>query len=232
MDAQEVIISLENVTKVYKTRFIEFIALKGINLKIYKNDYVSLVGPSGSGKTTTMNIIGCMDRLTSGIYKFKDQQVEKFSARQMAHFRNKEIGFVFQSFNLMKNFDVLENILLPLEYLSGTYDEAQIHNKAEEILRELDMLDKMHNSIQALSGGQMQRVAIARALINDPEIILADEPTGNLDSKNAFAMLDIFEKIQGKGKTVIIITHEEDIAKRAKRMITMKDGLIVNEKKR
>jgi putative ABC transport system ATP-binding protein len=202
--------------------------LKGISLDINKNEYVALMGPSGSGKSTLMNIIGCLDTATAGIYILNGQDVSKMEDNALAEVRNQEIGFVFQQFNLLPRLTALENVALPLIYAGMS---KKIRNeKAMHVLELVSLTDRSHHKPSELSGGQSQRVAIARALVNDPSIILADEPTGNLDSKTSYEIMDIFGKIHSEGNTVVLVTHEEDIANHARRVIRLRDGIIETDK--
>jgi putative ABC transport system ATP-binding protein len=202
--------------------------LKGISLDINKNEYVALMGPSGSGKSTLMNIIGCLDTATAGKYILNGQDVSKMEDNALAEVRNKEIGFVFQQFNLLPRLTALENVALPLVYAGMS---KRIRNeKAMHVLDLVALTDRSHHKPNELSGGQSQRVAIARALVNDPSIILADEPTGNLDSKTSYEIMDIFGKIHSEGNTVVLVTHEEDIANHARRVIRLRDGIIETDK--
>ena len=198
--------------------------LKGINLTIEKGEYVALMGPSGSGKSTLMNILGCLDTPTSGEYILNGKDVSKMSDAELADIRNKEIGFVFQTFNLMPRTTALDNVALPMVY-AGVSREKR-HERAKEVLKMVGLEDRMLHKPNELSGGQRQRVAVARALVNHPSIILADEPTGNLDSKTSYEIMNLFDEIYQKGNTVILVTHEEDIAQYAHRIIRLKDGLI------
>ncbi len=218
------VIHIENLRKSYYLGKQELKVLKGISLDIYKNEYVALMGPSGSGKSTLMNILGCLDSPTSGKYVLNNQDVSKMSDDELAEIRNKEIGFVFQQFNLLPRLSAAENVALPLIY-NGTAKKERME-RALVMLERVGLADRSHHKPNELSGGQNQRVAIARALINNPAIILADEPTGNLDSKTSIEIMDIFEKIQQEGNTVILVTHEEDIALRAHKIVRLKDGLI------
>ena len=198
--------------------------LNGISLDIYKNEYVALMGPSGSGKSTLMNILGCLDSLSGGKYILNNKDVSRMPDNDLAVVRNKEIGFVFQQFNLLPRLTAAENVALPLIY-SGTSKKERIE-RAMAVLTKVKLEDRSHHKPNELSGGQAQRVAIARALINNPSIILADEPTGNLDSKTSYEIMNIIGKIHADGNTVILVTHEEDISKFAHRIIRLKDGLI------
>jgi putative ABC transport system ATP-binding protein len=198
--------------------------LKGLNMSIFKNEYVALMGPSGSGKSTLMNILGCLDTPTGGEYILNGNKVAKMKDNELATIRNKEIGFVFQTFNLMPRLTALENVALPLVY-AGVSKKERIA-QAERVLEAVNLKDRMDHKPNELSGGQRQRVAIARALVNNPAIILADEPTGNLDTKTSHEIMAIFENINNNGNTVILVTHEEDIAQHAKRVIRLRDGVI------
>jgi putative ABC transport system ATP-binding protein len=201
--------------------------LRGISVDIYKNEYVALMGPSGSGKSTLMNIIGCLDTATAGRYVLNGQDVSQMEDNALAEIRNKEIGFVFQQFNLLPRLTALENVALPLIYAGLT--KKQRTEKAKHVLDLVNLTDRSTHKPNELSGGQSQRVAIARALVNDPAIILADEPTGNLDTKTSYEIMDIFEKINSSGNTVVLVTHEEDIANRARRVIRLRDGVIESD---
>ena len=227
------IIELENIQKSYYLGKQELKVLKGITLQIFKNEYVALMGPSGSGKSTLMNILGCLDSPNSGKYILNGEDVSKMEDDDLADVRNNEIGFVFQQFNLLPRLTAAENVALPLIY-NGTSKKARTEI-ALEMLNRVGLADRSHHKPNELSGGQNQRVAIARALVNNPSIILADEPTGNLDSTTSTEIMNIFDKIQSEGNTVILVTHEEDIADYAHRIIPLKDGVIesdrVNEKK-
>ncbi len=227
------IIELEDIKKNYYLGKQELKVLKGISLQVSKKEYVALMGPSGSGKSTLMNILGCLDSPTSGRYILNGEDVSKMEDDGLADVRNKEIGFVFQQFNLLPRLTAAENVALPLIY-NGTSKKIRTE-LALEMLNRVGLADRSHHKPNELSGGQNQRVAIARALVNNPSIILADEPTGNLDSKTSLEIMHIFDKIQQEGNTVILVTHEEDIAEHAHRIIRLKDGIIetdrVNEKK-
>ena len=204
--------------------------LKGVSLDINKNEYVALMGPSGSGKSTLMNIIGCLDTATAGKYVLNGQDVSKMEDNALADVRNKEIGFVFQQFNLLPRLTALENVALPLVYAGMS---RRIRNeKARHVLDLVNLSDRSHHKPNELSGGQSQRVAIARALVNDPSIILADEPTGNLDTKTSYEIMDIFGKIHTEGNTVVLVTHEEDIANHAHRIVRLRDGIIESDKRK
>jgi putative ABC transport system ATP-binding protein len=220
----EGIIHLENIQKSYYLGKQPLPVLMGISLDIFKNEYVALMGPSGSGKSTLMNILGCLDSPTGGKYILNGKDVSRMPDNDLAEVRNKEIGFVFQQFNLLPRLTALENVALPLVY-SGMGKKERIE-RAMAVMAKVKLEDRSHHKPNELSGGQCQRVAIARALINDPAIILADEPTGNLDSKTSYEIMDILAKIQDDGNTVILVTHEEDISMFAKRIIRLKDGQI------
>jgi len=218
------IIHLEKIGKNYYMGRQVLEVLKGISLDIFKNEYVALMGPSGSGKSTLMNIIGCLDTPTSGKYILNGQDVSEMEDNALAEVRNKEIGFVFQQFNLLPRLTAAENVALPLIYAGFT--KKQRIEKAMHVLGMVNLTDRSQHKPNELSGGQSQRVAIARALVNDPALILADEPTGNLDTKTSYEIMDIFEKIHTAGNTIVVVTHEEDIAKRAKRIVRLRDGII------
>lgn len=222
------IIHLENIRKSYYLGKHELPVLKGISLDIYKNEYVALMGPSGSGKSTLMNILGCLDSPSGGQYILNGKDVSRMPDDDLAAVRNKEIGFVFQQFNLLPRLTAAENVALPLIYSGVSKKERK--ERAEAVLLKVKLDDRMHHKPNELSGGQCQRVAIARALINNPAIILADEPTGNLDSITSHEIMDILGKIHADGNTVILVTHEEDISHFARRIIRLKDGMIETDK--
>ncbi len=218
------IINIEHIAKVYQVGSEEVHALRDVSIKINQNEYVAIMGPSGSGKSTLMNMLGCLDTPTSGVYDFKGVAVSEMTDNELAKIRNKEIGFVFQTFNLLARSDAIHNVELPLIYAGIASSERR--QRAEQALIDVGLKDRMHHKPNELSGGQRQRVAIARALVSKPAIILADEPTGNLDSKTGEEIMGLFHEIHGKGNTIILVTHEEYIAEHALRIIRLKDGLI------
>lgn len=221
------IIKLQGIFKNYKVGTEVVRALRGVDLVIERGDYVAIMGPSGSGKSTLMNIIGCLDTPTSGTYVLNETDVSHQIDDRLAEIRNKEIGFVFQTFNLLPRYTALENVMLPLVY-AGIPKKNRVE-QAEAALDSVGLADRMHHKPNELSGGQRQRVAVARALINKPSIILADEPTGNLDSKTSVDIMRLFDAIHKKGNTIILVTHEEDIAKHARRIIRLMDGMVSND---
>ena len=222
-------IEVSNIKKVFQLGQQKVEALKGINLKVEKEDFVSIMGPSGSGKTTLMNIIGCLDTPTSGNYYPNNQLVSELDDDALAKIRNQEIGFVFQSFHLLAKNSALDNVLLPTKYAGINIDVAT--KRAKHVLDQVGLTDRMNHGPSELSGGQQQRVAIARALVNKPSILFADEPTGNLDSKTGDDVMNLFKELNSQGQTIILITHEEDIARQSKRIINIKDGLIESDLK-
>ena len=205
-------------------------ALKGVNLSIDKGEFVSIMGPSGSGKTTLMNIIGCLDTPTSGSYYLNNQSISELNDNELAMIRNKEIGFVFQSFHLLAKNSALDNVLLPLKYAGKNSIESLI--RAREVLGQVGLSDRINHGPSELSGGQQQRVAIARALVNKPSILFADEPTGNLDSQTGNYVMDLFKELNQQGQTIILITHEDNIANKSDRIINIKDGLIESDSRK
>jgi putative ABC transport system ATP-binding protein len=222
------LIEVKNVTKVFKSGEVETVALRGISFSIEKGEFVAIIGPSGSGKSTLMHILGCLDTPTSGQYFFEGKDVSKLSDDELAEIRKRKIGFVFQSFNLLSRASVLRNVKLPLVYSNTSRSERnEVANKAL-LAAGLDKTCFHHLSNQ-LSGGEMQRVAIARALVNNPSLILADEPTGNLDSKTGEVVLETFRKLNEQGRTVILITHAKNVAEKAKRIIHLRDGEIIED---
>lgn len=223
----ENIISIRGLVKNYKIGTIVVQALRSVSVDIKKNEYVAIMGPSGSGKSTLMNIIGCLDTPTSGQYILNNTDVSKLEDNQLAEIRNKEIGFVFQTFNLLPRYTAFENVMLPLVYAGKS--KADRIARAEEVIRQVALDDRSHHKPNELSGGQRQRVAVARALVNHPSIILADEPTGNLDSKTSVDIMNLFDEIHRKGNTIIVVTHEEDIARHAHRIIRLRDGEVESD---
>lgn len=221
------LLELKNITRVYDMGAERVYALRGVSLSIEKNEYVAIMGPSGSGKSTLMNIIGCLDTPSSGTYLINGHQVSEMEDAKLAHIRNKEIGFVFQTFNLLPRSNALRNVELPLVY-AGIPGDKRVE-LAEQALDHVGLKDRMHHKPNELSGGQRQRVAVARALVTKPAIILADEPTGNLDSKTGEEILALFEEIWKQQNTIILVTHDEDIARHARRIIRLRDGLISSD---
>jgi putative ABC transport system ATP-binding protein len=218
------IINIEHIAKIYQVGLEEVHALRDVSLRIDKNEYVAIMGPSGSGKSTLMNMLGCLDTPTSGKYEFNSVNVSDMDDNDLARIRNKEIGFVFQTFNLLPRSDALHNVELPLIYAGVSYSERR--EKAQKALVDVGLADRIHHKPNELSGGQRQRVAVARALVTNPSIILADEPTGNLDSKTGEEIMMLFNDIHEQGNTIILVTHEEYIAEHAARIIRLKDGLV------
>lgn len=221
------LIEIKGIKRYYQMGSETVKALDSVDLQIYKNEYVAIMGHSGSGKTTMMNILGCLDTPTSGQYILNNKDVSSLNDNSLAEIRNKEIGFVFQTFNLLPRLSSLENVMLPLVYAGMNKQSRKM--KAEDVMNKVGLADRMHHKPNELSGGQRQRVAVARALVNDPSIILADEPTGNLDSKVSVEIMGLFEKIHQLGNTIILVTHEEDIARHAHRIIKLKDGKIESD---
>jgi len=225
----EKVIKINDIAKHYQVGTQLVKALRTITLEINKNEYVALMGPSGSGKSTLMNILGCLDTPTRGEYFLAGEDVSKMDDNSLANIRNREIGFVFQTFNLLPRSTALENVMLPLIYAG--YSKTERTKKAEQTLENVHLADRMDHKPNELSGGQRQRVAVARALVNNPAIILADEPTGNLDSKTSIEIMSLFEEIHKQGNTVIVVTHEEDIALHAHRIIRLKDGEVFSDER-
>lgn len=221
------IINIEHIAKIYEVGAEKVHALRDVSLRIDKNEYVAIMGPSGSGKSTLMNMLGCLDTPTSGKYEFTGKNVSEMSDNDLARIRNKEIGFVFQTFNLLSRSDALHNVELPLIYAGVPSEERR--ERAVEALIDVGLKDRIHHKPNELSGGQRQRVAIARALVTKPSIILADEPTGNLDSKTGDEIMYLFNEIYEKGNTIILVTHEEFVAEHAARIVRLKDGLIESD---
>ncbi|HHY78001.1 MAG TPA: ABC transporter ATP-binding protein [Clostridiales bacterium] len=220
-------IQIENLTKIYDTGAVKVEALKSVNLNVDENEYVAIMGPSGSGKSTLMNIIGCLDRMTSGKYYLEGKDISTLSDNELADIRNKKIGFVFQAFNLLPRLTALGNVELPMIY-AGIPASVR-RKKAIEALEKVGLGDRLHHRPNELSGGQKQRVAIARALVNNPAILLADEPTGNLDSKSSHEIMDIFESLNDEGVTIVMVTHEPEIAAHTKRNVIFRDGEIISD---
>ncbi len=223
------VISLSNIRKSYFLGRQELPVLKGIELKIFRNEYVALMGPSGSGKSTLMNILGCLDTPTSGQYILNHKDVSKMEDDELADVRNTEIGFVFQQFNLLPRLTAWENVALPLIYAGVNKTERE--ERAKTMLEKVGLAERSHHKPNELSGGQSQRVAIARALINNPSLLLADEPTGNLDTKTSIEIMELFGKIQEQGNTVVLVTHEEDIAQFTKRVVRIRDGVVESDQR-
>lgn len=223
------LIQISGLTKWYKIGQETVKALNGVNLAISKNEYVALMGPSGSGKSTLMNILGCLDTPTAGSYRLNGPDVARLSDNELAEIRNKEIGFVFQTFNLLPRYSALENVALPLVYAGVKKSDREA--RAAQVLDQVGLGDRMKHKPNELSGGQRQRVAVARALVNNPSIILADEPTGNLDTRTSYEIMRLFHEIHLHGNTIIIVTHEEDIARHAHRIVRMRDGVVESDAK-
>lgn len=225
MKSKQTLIELDNIVKNYKTGDVVTPVLHGISLTVKKGEFIAITGPSGSGKSTMMNIIGLLDVPTTGTYILNNENIKGLTEDALAFLRNREIGFVFQQFNLLQRASALENVILPSIY-AGTKNSNRT-NRAKELLSQLGLGERVHNRPNQLSGGQQQRVAIARALMNDPELILADEPTGNLDTKSGSDVMNILKKFNKEGKTIVLITHEPDIAKQAQKVISLRDGRII-----
>jgi putative ABC transport system ATP-binding protein len=224
--SEAVAVRLDDVRKTYRTGEVEVQAVRGVSIEIGQGEFVALMGASGSGKSTLMNILGCLDRPTSGRYFLDGEDVSSLSRDELADMRNRKLGFVFQNFNLLARTSALENVELPLLYSEVALTNVQLREKAEQVLEAVGLQGRGDHTPSQLSGGQQQRVAIARALINDPEVLLADEPTGNLDSRTSVEVMEIFQRLNEKGITIIMVTHEPDIASCAQRNIMMKDGLV------
>ena len=223
------IINVQNIKKSYNVGTQEVHALRGIDLSVEKGEFMAIMGPSGSGKTTLMNIIGCLDTATSGTYELNGKSVSSLDDDELASIRNKEIGFVFQSFNLLAKNSTLDNVLLPLKYAGESKNDAVI--KAKKVIERVGLTERLDHTPAELSGGQQQRVAIARALVNNPSIIFADEPTGNLDSKTGEEVMNLFKELNSYGQTIILITHEDSVAQQSNRVITIMDGLIKSDER-
>jgi putative ABC transport system ATP-binding protein len=221
------IISIQELRKTYIMGTTTVHALRSITLDIFRNEFVALMGPSGSGKSTLMNLIGCLDTPSSGTYMLNGINVSSMDDSQLAEVRNKEIGFVFQTFNLLPRLSALENVALPLVYAG--MNRSLRRERAEQVIEDVGLTDRMHHKPNELSGGQRQRVAIARALVNNPSIILADEPTGNLDTRTSFEIMEIFEKLYDRGNTIILVTHENDISEHAHRIVRLRDGMVESD---
>ena len=222
------VVEVKNIVKNYENGSISFKALKGIDLKIAKGEFTSIMGASGSGKSTFMNILGCLDKMTEGEYILNSKDISKLKDDELAFIRNKEIGFVFQSFNLLPRMSILENVELPMVY--GGVAPKLRRERAIKALNKVGLGDRLHHKSNEISGGQRQRVAIARAIVNEPTIIMADEPTGNLDTKSTFDIMKIFQDLNDEGATIIMVTHEPDVAKYTKRIVRFKDGEIIEDK--
>ncbi|WP_353117167.1 ABC transporter ATP-binding protein [Myroides odoratus] len=227
--SKELIIDIKAIKRDFKMGSETVKVLKGVDLQIERGDYVALMGPSGSGKSTLMNILGCLDTPTSGYYSLNGKDVSRLDDDQLAEIRNKDIGFVFQTFNLMPRTTALDNVALPMIYAGRSKEER--NQRASDVLHMVGLGDRMDHHPNQLSGGQRQRVAVARALVNNPSIILADEPTGNLDTKTSIEIMGLFDEIHRKGNTVILVTHEEDIAEHAHRIIRLRDGVIESDER-
>lgn len=222
-----VIIRTDQLKKIYQMGEVEVPALNGVSITIQEGEFVAIMGPSGSGKSTLMNILGCLDSPTDGQYYLDNQDVSKLNRAQLAHIRNEKLGFIFQSYNLLPRMSAVENVTLPMMYNKASAgNQVEMTKKAEELLGIVGLGDRIHHQPKELSGGQQQRVAIARALINDPVLILADEPTGNLDSKSANEIMEILHNLHQSGRTIVMVTHEHDIAEQTQRIISVRDGLV------
>ena len=223
------VIELEHVKKVYQTGEVAVQAVRDVSLQVLPGEFVAVMGASGSGKSTLMNILGCLDRPIEGLYELDGVDISKLSRNQLAELRNLKIGFVFQGFNLLSRTSALENVELPMLYNAGAVSAAVQHTRAQHVLAQVGLADRAHHYPNQLSGGQQQRVAIARALANDPALLLADEPTGNLDTQTSIEIMGLFQQLNGHGITIVMVTHELDIARFTKRTIVMRDGLVLSD---